>query len=260
MYPSADELLCVPRPLHWPRSDGSGRVLGTFAFYYREKRAPAAIEKAIVSACVNLCAIAIERDERVRERHRLAFTDELTSLGNRAAFVQKLDELARTSPHWGLLLIDIDNSKTVNDSLGHEAGDELIRVVARCIAATAPAGCSFRLGGDEFAVLLTAVDGQLSLDPANQILEAFRHTWGYDFVPRATIGGANLGVMFSMPRRSGRTPIWRYIMARPRAAADLSRTRRVWCPTSRHECGSVIRSPRRCIMVAWKWCTIRWSI
>ena len=65
---------------------GSGKVLGTFAFYYHTTRGPSELEKKIVEACVHLCAIAIERDQRVAERRRLAETDALTQLPNRGRF------------------------------------------------------------------------------------------------------------------------------------------------------------------------------
>ena len=59
------------------------RVVGTFAFYYFDRRGPSELEKNIVGACVHLCSIAFERHERVKERQRLTYTDALTGLGNR---------------------------------------------------------------------------------------------------------------------------------------------------------------------------------
>ena len=61
------------------------RVIGTFAFYYRAPRAPTELERAVVSTCVHLCAIAIEHDAAQGVIHRLAFSDMVTGLPNRAA-------------------------------------------------------------------------------------------------------------------------------------------------------------------------------
>jgi hypothetical protein len=61
-------------------------VIGTFAFYYRQNRGPNELEQTIVDACVHLCSIAIEREERVAERQRLTYTDGLTGPRNRTAF------------------------------------------------------------------------------------------------------------------------------------------------------------------------------
>src|SRR5690606_10641905 len=86
-----------------PICDADGRVLGTFAFYYREHRGPSDVERRIVATCVHLCAIALERHERVRERDRLANTDGLTGLANRACFNAALARLDCTeSGAWAL--------------------------------------------------------------------------------------------------------------------------------------------------------------
>jgi diguanylate cyclase (GGDEF)-like protein len=183
-----------------PICTGHGRVLGTFAFYYREKRGPSPFEQEIVTTCVHLCTIALDRHERVSERHRLAYTDALTDLGNRASFNEKISQLpSDRSGQWGLLLVDIDNLKVVNDSFGHEAGDDLIRCVAARIRAIVSTDKAFRLGGDEFAVIVQAQDGASAVDVigiADDILAVLKEPaqcGGYAIVPKATIGGAEFG-------------------------------------------------------------------
>jgi diguanylate cyclase (GGDEF)-like protein len=138
-----------------PICGGDDRVLGTFAFYYQENRGPTPAEQRIVDTCVYLCAIALERDDRVVERERLARTDSLTELLNRASFDLTVSGLACDQPgSWALLVLDLDNLKIVNDTFGHRTGDELLRIVARRVAEAAAPHLVFRLGGDEFAVLM----------------------------------------------------------------------------------------------------------
>jgi diguanylate cyclase (GGDEF)-like protein len=180
-----------------PICDGAGDVLGTFAFYFRESRGPTAEEQAVVATCVNLCAIALERYERVEERERQANVDALTGLGNRACFNRALAALPCTEPGaWGLLIVDLDNLKVVNDTFGHHVGDMLLREVAARIATASMPDRAFRLGGDEFAVILQNEDALNNLEAmADGILGAIgacADCSGHLVYPRATIGGALL--------------------------------------------------------------------
>ncbi|WP_127502489.1 putative bifunctional diguanylate cyclase/phosphodiesterase [Actinoplanes solisilvae] len=99
----------------------------------------------------------------VTERRRLendlahqAFHDALTGLANRAYFQNRLEAAASHATEVSVLFIDLDDFKEVNDSLGHEAGDQLLAVVGRRVTEVAGAGSTVaRTGGDEFAVLLS---------------------------------------------------------------------------------------------------------
>ena len=99
-----------------------------------------------------------------RERlERLSRTDDLTGLMNRRAFVdalqRRLRHLQRHGRSGALLFVDLDNFKTVNDSRGHAAGDDLLRRIgAHLIAAIRAGDLAARLGGDEFALWLEEVD------------------------------------------------------------------------------------------------------
>ena len=104
---------------------------------------------------------------------RLAYTDNLTSLGNRPAFIRTLDErFARTSTGpICLLLVDIDNFKRINDSLGHQTGDKLLISLARRLRNTlSPADILARFASNEFAVLLDDTEVEAGQDTANQLL------------------------------------------------------------------------------------------
>lgn len=105
--------------------------------------------------------------------------DELTGLANRSELLQRVDDLLVTSDvgDVALLFIDLDNFKTVNDSLGHEIGDRLLRAMARRLERAVGAGALLgRFGGDEFIVVLTAA-GDAPFDPgatAAELREAIR--------------------------------------------------------------------------------------
>ena len=105
-------------------------------------------------------------------RHQ-AFHDSLTGLANRALFLDRVElalrRAARGGPGLAVLLLDLDEFKTVNDSLGHTVGDELLGAVARRLEQSLrPGDTAARLGGDEFAVLVESVD---STDEAELVAE-----------------------------------------------------------------------------------------
>lgn len=108
-----------------------------------------------------LAAIYANAAVSLRREHE-ALHDELTGLPNRAFLFKKtsetLVEAARSGGRVGFLLLDMDRFKVVNDTLGHAAGDRVLRVIAHRLAhSVRPGDMVARLGGDEFAVLLPAV-------------------------------------------------------------------------------------------------------
>ncbi|MFC3094516.1 EAL domain-containing protein [Alteromonas sediminis] len=131
------------------------------------------------------------------ELEKLAFYDPLTKLPNRRFFLDHLAlSLAEKQPeskHIGLLMIDIDNFKKVNDTLGHDAGDEMLRVVSkrlRKLVAEKDLVC--RLGGDEFIILLKDIDQRVALQKiSDRVLEVIRkpiNIRGHDINGSASIG------------------------------------------------------------------------
>ena len=123
----------------------------------------------------------IVRDVEARKRYEeelihMAYHDPLTGLNNRKGFYEKLEgaiiRATRYGSQVGLLYIDVDRFKKVNDALGHECGDEvLVEIARRLVVSLRQSDCVARLGGDEFAVILDA-DKELDVDPVIAKLEA----------------------------------------------------------------------------------------
>jgi diguanylate cyclase (GGDEF)-like protein len=105
---------------------------------------------AIGGAVIALGALAAAL--RIRHLHRLAYTDDLTGLGNRRAALTALER----DPLGAVAVLDLDDFKEVNDAHGHAIGDQLLILVARrLVVALRGTGRAMRLGGDEFLILWT---------------------------------------------------------------------------------------------------------
>lgn len=121
---------------------------------------------AIVVALVPLCWWSLGEVRRQYRRTRtLAMNDNLTGLANRTQFHERLDEAiagaSRSNNHVGLVLLDLDGFKAINDTGGHAAGDRLLKRVAAALGeATRRHEVPCRLGGDEFAVVVPRLEGR----------------------------------------------------------------------------------------------------
>ncbi|MDU9390362.1 EAL domain-containing protein [Pseudomonas sp. zfem002] len=159
-----------------PIRNSQGAAIGTFAFYFRQPRnvASALFHQRLVDACAHLCALALERENSRQRIRQLAYYDALTGLPNRSLLQAKADQAiasaARNNEQVAVLFIDLDRFKQVNDSLGHPAGDELLRQVAtRMRSELRAADIAGRLSGDEFVVILPQCDGDHAADAVERI-------------------------------------------------------------------------------------------
>jgi diguanylate cyclase (GGDEF)-like protein len=132
---------------------------------------------------------AIERKRAESRLNYLASYDSLTGIPNRQYFQDHLDRATRRARRarrkLGVLFLDLDRFKAVNDTLGHKAGDELLKIVVTRLRDVIRSGDMLaRLGGDEFAVLLEDINGPLELEAAAaKILTAFEETFVLDGRP-----------------------------------------------------------------------------
>jgi diguanylate cyclase (GGDEF)-like protein/PAS domain S-box-containing protein len=143
------ETLAKPVECRWRHTDGSLRWLETVCNDLSGDRKVAGI--VLSSRDVT------ERHQLSEQLRRRAFQDPLTGLANRARLEDRLEKtLERPGSNLAVLFIDVDNFKTVNDSLGHSAGDQVLEEIAQRLRTCVRNGDMVaRLGGDEFAVLLT---------------------------------------------------------------------------------------------------------
>lgn len=118
----------------------------------------------------------------------LAFYDQLTGLPNRTLLLHRLTDLLdnpKTRSSTALLFLDLDGFKVINDSLGHDAGDQMLAAAAQRLSGSAPANATVaRVGGDEFAVLLPACsEPEQQATIAERLLRAFDAPFDLDGSP-----------------------------------------------------------------------------
>lgn len=136
-----------------------GAVLGVFAMYSKTVREPAEAETRLIAFTTRIAGIAIERKVAEDQIHYMANHDVLTGLPNRALLEDRLSQAilhARRYDRWvTIVFIDLDNFKLINDTLGHNAGDKLLKTLAeRMVACVKSTDTVVRLGGDEFVLVL----------------------------------------------------------------------------------------------------------
>ncbi|MBE7247084.1 MAG: EAL domain-containing protein, partial [Actinomycetospora chiangmaiensis] len=179
-----------------------------------------------------------QRKAAEAEVARLARHDVLTGLPNRALFHETLARsLAETALHGSpcaVLYLDLDGFKGVNDSLGHQAGDELLRRVARGLVAVAGDGTVARLGGDEFAVLARGAAAAEAEFLAERLIALFENPFP---VGEHRIGvGLSVGIALAPDHGMGAELLYRRAdLALYRAKAEGRGTFRIFTPAMDEE-------------------------
>ncbi|MEG5064643.1 EAL domain-containing protein [Microcoleus sp. B3-A4] len=129
-----------------------------------------------------------------------AFHDSLTGLPNRDWLIKQLQELITANTSYSVLFVDLDRFKVINDSLGHLAGDELLKCVAkRMQGCLKPTQIATRMGGDEFVIL---VERETGTSVAQKLLEQFKLPFnfnGYEAVVEASIGITSSAMNYQQP-------------------------------------------------------------
>ena len=163
------------------------------------------IEKLVRSNARLTRKLVLLRREAAQARH-LAYHDQLTGLPNRSLLMDRLTQAmaqaARQHKQVGLLLLDLDQFKSVNDRLGHAAGDSVLQQVARRLSAsTRSCDTACRYGGDEFVIMLPEIDGWES---ANAVAHKIRTRLAAPYLldDRVIVLTASIGI--AMYRADGR--------------------------------------------------------
>jgi len=129
-----------------------------------------------------------------------AFHDSLTGLPNRDWLIKRLQELIAANTSYSVLFIDLDRFKIINDSLGHLAGDELLKCVAnRMQGCLKSSQIATRMGGDEFVIL---VETETGTSVAQKLLEQFKLPFkfnGYEAIVEASIGITSSAMNYQQP-------------------------------------------------------------
>ncbi|GMV57764.1 MAG: hypothetical protein AMXMBFR72_08780 [Betaproteobacteria bacterium] len=184
---------------YWIRPIARGdRLWGVFALAMHDPKPLGREQVSLLMSIVDRLAVAVASAERDRKLYLQAHLDVLTGLPNRHYLLALLDqELAharREKHRVGLLFLDLDRFKQTNDTLGHAAGDELLRRAAERIkGAVRDSDTVARLGGDEFTIVLTGLSSAREAGAvAQQLLKALADP--LDVEGQKIHAGASIGI------------------------------------------------------------------
>jgi diguanylate cyclase (GGDEF)-like protein/excisionase family DNA binding protein len=184
--PLEGSLICVP--LRGP--DGALGVVSMERLGSEERFDEDDFE--LVQLFAGQVSIALRNAAAFHVKEIEAQTDQVTGLLNAGTFRSWLEQPARADEPYGLLMLDLDHFKDVNERMGHEAGTELLRRIARAIAdAGRDSDRAFRYGGDEFAVIVPAPDPAAAMAVARRIRNVLHELGGLECGPQVS---ASIGV------------------------------------------------------------------
>ncbi|MGS0691833.1 EAL domain-containing protein [Shewanella sp. 30m-9] len=152
-------------------------------------------EQGELSHYVGVFSDVSRRKQQEEELRKLTNNDLLTNLPNRSNLMVTLGNLVKRDSHHTLMVLDLDNFKKINDSLGHQVGDELLIQVSERIQVAVPSHTSiYRLGGDEFAILVDKnPDIGTSAIIAKNVIHAFEAP--FDLSKEKVVVGLSIGIV-----------------------------------------------------------------
>jgi diguanylate cyclase (GGDEF)-like protein len=180
---------CDPNEIAYLRSVGQasmvilplvvrGESIGILELTSNESQVFSDRNVALAQLLAREAAVSLENARLYDEIHDQAFRDALTGLANRRLFLERLTGVLErrrgSGSHTGVLFMDLDNFKLLNDRFGHPTGDEVLKAVGERLRQTIrPGDTAARLGGDEFALLLEEVEGpEEAVAVARRLLDA----------------------------------------------------------------------------------------
>ncbi|PWI57795.1 sensor domain-containing protein [Sulfoacidibacillus thermotolerans] len=144
----------------YPLATRDHKILGIFVLVFGQNREPAPSDLRLLEMLVHLAGLAVEREYRQQKIQELACFDSITGLANRVLYwetaTRELTEaIEKQNTQFAILFFDVDRFRTVNEGLGHEAGDLLLKTIAeRLKQSIGEERFAARIGGDEFVVIL----------------------------------------------------------------------------------------------------------
>jgi diguanylate cyclase (GGDEF)-like protein/PAS domain S-box-containing protein len=174
----------------------NGQAIGLLVFYCVEATSPGAFHRKLIELVKPIVGLAFERESSRSHIERLAYYDALTGLANRGLLMRlatdAITQATLTDTCVAVLFIDLDRFKQINDSLGHQAGDELLRTIgARLKSVSRKSDIVGRLSGDEFLIVLVNCQRDHIVEIVHRIqttLGAPCHIDGVAITPSASIG------------------------------------------------------------------------
>jgi diguanylate cyclase (GGDEF)-like protein/PAS domain S-box-containing protein len=189
--------------------DGKDQPAGVLDIHSRSPRRFTPQDVHFMQAAANVLADAIERHAADQALHYRVLHDSLTGLPNRLSFLEALTDALRrgaaSASSVGVLFLDLDHFKLINDSIGHHGGDELLRAVAPRLAShLRPGDRMARFGGDEFGILIDRLaDEEEAAAIADRLAGVFTSPFligGVEHFVTASIGVAVAGAADREPR------------------------------------------------------------
>ncbi|HSI29035.1 MAG: EAL domain-containing protein [Methylophilus sp.] len=146
-----------------PLLTANGEILGAFAIYYRQPQTPTANEQSMIEQAAKLVSIVVDRHLSQDTIEALAYLEPVTGLPNRRKayeVLQRVQLQPATGQHWGLIYLDIDHFKWINEAHGHVFGNRLLLQVAERLQKVAAPHFLACMGGDEFLILLSGLSSE----------------------------------------------------------------------------------------------------